>query len=82
MLAGSAPFTVNGAGFVPGATEVLVGTVALTETAASPGPGEVSVDPSGTSFSFSPPAGPAGAVVPVRVRVNGIESDPALWVTL
>jgi hypothetical protein len=82
VLAGSAPFTVNGAGFVLGKTEVLVGTVALTETEAPPGAGEVSVKPSGTSFSFSPPAGPAGMVVPVRVRVNGIESDPAKWVTL
>jgi hypothetical protein len=86
VLTGSAPFTVDGTGFIPGATEVLVGTVALTDTstsaAASPGPGEVSVDTSGTSFSFSPPAGTAGTVAPVRVRVNGIESDPALWVTL
>jgi len=82
VLSGSAPFTVSGAGLVPGITEVLVGTVALTETAAPPAPGEVSVDPSGTSFSFSPPAGPTGTVAPVRVRVNGIESDPALWVTL
>ncbi len=82
VLTGSAPFTVHGAGFIPGRTEVLAGTVALTDTAASPGPGEVSVDASGTSFSFSPPAGGAGMVAPVRVRVNGIESDPALWVTL
>lgn len=82
VVTGTAPFTVHGAGFIPGTTEVLVGTVALTDTAASPGPGEVSVDASGTSFSFSPPAGPAGTVAAVRVRVNGIESDPALWVTL
>jgi hypothetical protein len=82
VLPGSPPFTVHGAGFVPGATEVLVGTAALTATTASPAPGEVSIDPSGTSFSFSPPAGPAGMLVPVRVRVHGIESDPALWVTL
>jgi Pvc16 N-terminal domain len=82
VLTGSAPFTVHGAGFVPGATEVLAGMVTLTDTAASPAPGEVSIDPSGTSFSFSPPAGPAGMLVPVRVRVHGIESDPALWVTL
>ena len=37
VLAGPSPFTVHGAGFIPGATEVLVGLVALTETAASPG---------------------------------------------
>ncbi len=82
VLTGSPPFTVTGTGFAPGATEVLAGTVALTRTAASPGAGEFSVGESGTSFSFSPPAGQAGTVVPVRVRVNGIESDPAVWVTL
>ena len=82
VLPGAPPFTVQGAGFIPGATEVLVGLVTLTDTAASPGPGEVRIDPSGTSFSFSPPTGPAGTLAPVRVRVHGIESDPALWVTL
>jgi hypothetical protein len=82
VLAGPPPFTVHGAGFTPGATEVLVGMVALTDTTAVPAPGEVSIDPSGTSFSFSPPAGPAAMLAPVRVRVHGIESDPALWVTL
>ena len=82
VLAGPSPFTVQGAGFTPGATEVIVGMVALTDTAGSPAPGEVRIDPSGTSFSFSPPAGPAGTLAPVRVRVHGIESDPALWVTL
>ena len=79
---GTAPVHRDGAGLVPGATEVLVGTVALTETTASPEPGEVSFDSSGSSFSFSPPPGPAGTVLPVRVRVNGIESDPAVWVML
>ncbi len=82
MLTGAGPFTVSGAGFLAGATEVLVGTVALTEVTASPGPGEVSIDASGTSFTFSPPAEPAGTLLALRVRVNGIESDPALWVTV
>jgi hypothetical protein len=82
VLAGPPPFTVHGAGLIPGATEVLVGLVMLAETAGAPGPGEVRVDPSGTSFSFSPPAGPAGTLAPVRVRVHAIESDPALWVRL
>jgi hypothetical protein len=82
VLAGPAPFTVNGAGFAPGTAEVLIGTVALAKVAAPPAPGEVRISPSGTSFSFSPPAGTTGTVVPVRVRIGGIESDPALWVTL
>jgi len=82
VLIGSPPFTVTGAGFVPGATQVLAGPVTLAPTAADPGPGQVSVGSAGTSFTFSPPAGPTGTVVPVRVRVNGVESDPAVWVTL
>jgi len=82
VLAGTGPFTVTGAGFTAGQTEVLVGTVALAGVTGTPAAGQVSVDGSGTSFSFLPPAGPTGAVEPVRVRVNGIESEPALWVRL
>jgi hypothetical protein len=82
VLTGTPPFTVTGTGFSPDATEVLVGTAALTATTTAPGPGEVSVASSGTSFSFCPPTGHAGAVLPVRVKVHGIESDPAVWVTL
>jgi len=82
VLTGPPPFTVTGTGFVPGATRVLAGPVTLAGTTTDPGPGEVSVGSSGTSFTFSPPAGPAGTVLPVRVRVNGVESDPAVWVML
>jgi hypothetical protein len=82
VLSGAASYTVSGAGFVPGATEVLVGTVVLTETAGAPNAGQVNVTASGTSFSFAPPAGTAGTTLPVRVLVNGIESNPALWVSL
>jgi hypothetical protein len=82
VLTGPGPFTINGVGFVAGGTEVLAGSAPLAGTAAVPAAGQFSVDPSGTSFSFVPPAAPAGVTVPLRVRVNGIESDPALWVTL
>jgi hypothetical protein len=82
VLTGPTPFTVTGSGFTPGATAVLTGSVPLTSVAASPAAGQFAVDPSGTSLTFAPPAGPPGAVVPVRVIVNGVESDPALWVTL
>jgi hypothetical protein len=81
VLSGTPPFAVTGAGFVPGATQVLVGTVALTGVSGPPAAGQVSLG-SGTSFTFAPPAGPAGIVLPLRVLVNGIESDPALWVKL
>jgi len=82
VLTGPGPFTVPGAGFIPGATEVLIGAVALASTSSVPAAGEFSVDPSGTSLSFTPPPDPSGMTAPLRVRVNGIESDPALWVTL
>src|SRR5262249_11112099 len=75
VLTGAGPLTLPGTGFVSGATEMLAGAVALTETAASPGPGQFSVGEAGTAVTFSPPPGPAGTVVPVRVRVNGVESD-------
>lgn len=85
VLAGSPPYTVTGAGFTAGATEVLVGTSPLQVVSSGPMAGQVSIDPSGTSLSFAPPvpapASPAGAFLPVRVRVSGIESPPALWVT-
>lgn len=82
VLSGAPPYTVNGRGFLPGETEVFVGGVALSEAAGTPGSGQVSLATTGTSFAFEPPPGPAGAVLPVRVRVRGIESDPALWVRL
>jgi hypothetical protein len=78
LLQGSAPFTVRGVGLVPGgATEVLLGTVPLVPAKNPPGPGQVTVRT--TSFSFAPP-GTGGGVEAVRVLVNGVESDPAVWV--
>jgi Pvc16 N-terminal domain len=82
VLSGAASYTVNGIGFVPGATEVFVGTVALTSTAGAPTAGQVNVAANGTSFQFAPPAATPGTVLPIRVLVNGIESNPALWVKL
>ena len=82
VLAGSAPFTVTGTGFTAGATQVLMGTTALTEVASSPAAGQFSVAPGGTSLTFAPPPGQAGTTVQVRVLVSGVESEPALWVTL
>jgi hypothetical protein len=81
LLSGSAPFTVNGQGFLAGSTQVMVGATALAETSGAPGAGEFNLA-SETSFTFAPPAQPAGQVLPVRVIVNGVESDPALWVQL
>jgi Pvc16 N-terminal domain len=81
VLTGPGPFTVPGAGFIPGATEVLIGAVALASTSSAPAAGEFRVDPSGASLSFTPPSDASGMTAPLRVLVNGIESDPAIWVT-
>jgi hypothetical protein len=43
---------------------------------------QITVGAGGTSLTFPTPAGPPGTVAPICVRVRGIESDPALWVTL
>ena len=43
---------------------------------------QIAVDAGGTSLTFPTPAGPSGTVAPIGVQVRGIESDPALWVTL
>lgn len=73
--------TVTGAGLVPGETTVLVGTTALaTSTTTSPGPGEVYVDPTGTSLVVNPPTQAPGTVQPLVVQVNQVPADPALWV--
>jgi hypothetical protein len=82
VLSGTPPYTVRGAGFVTSSCEVLVGAVPLERVASAPSAGEVSIDPSGTSFSFVPPDGTPGELAPVRVLVAGVESDPALWVVL
>jgi hypothetical protein len=75
VLTGS-PFTVTGQGFTPGDVEVAVGTTRIPA-------GQVTVDPAGTTiaFPFTAPAGvAAGTVLPISVRVAGVEADPALWV--
>jgi hypothetical protein len=75
VLPRAASVNLTGEGFVAGATEVLVG--------ASPVPAnQITVGAGGTSLIFPTPAGPAGTVAPIGVRVRDIESDPALWVTL
>lgn len=81
LLSGTGPFTVHGEGFESG-TEVFVGTVALASVTGAPSPGQAAIDPSGTSLAFDPPAGSPGTIAAVRVLVAGVESDPALWVTL
>jgi hypothetical protein len=75
-------YTFNGAGFVPGSTELLLETVALVPAAGLPADGEFHVIPAGTTISFRPPATLTAGRYGVRVRVNNVESDPSWWIDL
>ncbi len=75
-------FTFTGAGFVSGHTEVLLGTVALTEGGGPPAQGAFAIGGGGTTIDVAAPASLASGRYAVRVRVNGIESRPAWWVDL
>ena len=71
-------YTLKGAGFVPGSTNVSVGAAALTATAASPpGAGEFFVDPGGGAIAFAL-ATPGS--FPLGVAVNGVP-NAAGWLT-
>jgi hypothetical protein len=71
---GVGPYTLNGEGFVAGATEVLLDTVLL-------GAAEFNIV-SVAQLTFTVPGTIAKGTYSVRVRVNGIESPPAWWVVI
>jgi hypothetical protein len=76
----TAPFIVNGTGFTTGQTEVLLGTIPLQQAAATtPPPGQFVINATGTALTLAPPVGLPAGTYQIRVRVAGIESDPALW---
>lgn len=68
-------FTFNGLGFVDGATELLLDTVALTARPlnAAPAAGEFSINGALNAIRFRPPAGLAAGTYFVRLRVRGVE---------
>jgi len=67
-------YTVNGEGFVAGATEILLDTVALASA-------EVTVV-SAEQVTFVAPAILPSGTYAVRIRVNNVESPPAWWVVI
>lgn len=66
------PFTLTGAGFIAGQTQVLLDTVLL-------GAGDFNIA-TGASLTFNLPVNLPPGRYPVRVRVNGVESVPYWWV--
>jgi hypothetical protein len=65
-------FSFTGDGFIAGATELLLDTVALRVVAGSPAPGEFQIV--GGTVNFQPGT-PTGTYF-VRLRVNGVEGPP------
>ena len=82
VLPAAARYVITGNGFTANATQVLLGTVPLQPAGGAPGPGEFSVDPAGTAITLIPPAGLPSGTYQIRVRVAGIESDPAHWLVV
>jgi hypothetical protein len=79
---GGGLYTLTGEGFTPGATALVLDTVALAPAAASdPAAGFAFVDAAGKTITFRTPALPSGRYT-VRVRVGGVESPSAYWVDL
>jgi hypothetical protein len=74
ITSGSA-LVLSGAGFGPGELEIAVGTTQVPANQVTVGAGGGSV-----SFTYTAPGVAPGSVLPISVRVNGVEADPALWV--
>ena len=72
-------YTVAGMGFVSGSTEVLLETLALTFVTTPLSAGEFTVVDIAT-IKFMRPTSLGPGLYSVRVRVNGVESPPALWI--
>ena len=73
---GGGTYTINGAGFTPGATQVLVDTAAVD-------PSQVTINAGGTSIGLKLPLHlPSGARLAVRVRVANVEAPPAWWIVV
>ena len=80
LLPAAPSYTVTGTGFAATGTEVLLGTIPLQQAgAAAPAAGQFSVNAAGTALTLVPPAGLSPGNYQIRVRVAGIEADPALW---
>jgi hypothetical protein len=82
LTAAGGLYTVDGAGFVAGATQVLLDAVALQPAAGPPAAGHFRLNAGGTRITFRTPAGLPAGRYRLRVRVNGIESQPGWWLLL
>jgi hypothetical protein len=72
-------YTVTGMGFIAGNTQVFLETLPLTYVTTPLSAGEFTV-PDIATIKFQRPASLSPGLYSVRVRVNGVESPPALWI--
>jgi hypothetical protein len=73
-------YTITGMGFMPGGTQLLVETIPLSYVAAGPlQPGKFTVSDIAT-ITFQRPLDMPPGLYAIRIRVNGVESPPALWI--
>ncbi len=77
---GGGIYTLNGAGFTPGATEIVLDTAALIAGSSPPAAGKFFVNAAGTQVRFRRPANLEPGRYQVRVRVGGIAAPPAWWI--
>lgn len=75
------PVVIHGAGFLTGKTRVFLEATALTEAGAVAA-GTFVIGAAGTQITFLPPDGMLAGLAGLRVRVNEVESAPAVWVQL
>jgi hypothetical protein len=71
-------YTVNGLGFIPGQTEVLLDTIKLDETGGALAAGLFNV--TATALTLQLPANLKPGLYTLRVRVNNVESAPTWWI--
>ena len=76
---GSGTYTVKGQQFVPGQTQILLDTVALSMASGALQPGTFTlVDPQ--TINFQRPTNLSSGTYAVRIRVNQVESPPGWWI--
>ena len=74
---GAGIYTVQGVGFTPTLTDLILDTVPLTRVAGVPSDGEFQVNGAGTQIVFKRPVPFSAGRYHVRVRVNQIDSAPS-----
>jgi hypothetical protein len=82
LLSGAGPHTIQVIGLAAAKTEILFDTVPLIESAGAPAAGQFQLNlVAGKAVLRAPDILPAGRYT-LRVRVNGVESQPSWWAVL